>query len=402
MRLHIGIFGRTNTGKSSFINFLTGQDVSIVSEIRGTTTDTVEKTMELLPIGPVLLIDTAGIDDITDIGVKRVKKTKKVFDRTDFGIIVTESNIWGEWEDMIVDEFRKRETPFICVINKIDMVLPSDKFISMLDEKGIKHISVSSIKKENRDEVLNRIKSFIGTQNNDKTIINDILPKNSTVVLIIPIDKEAPKGRIILPQVQVLRELLDHSHTAIVTTDNDYERSLSKLAQKPELVVCDSQVVRLMVEKTPHDVKCTTFSILFSRFKGDMLKFARAAAHIELLEDGDRVAILEACSHHPADDDIGRFKIPKWISEKTGKRISFEVFSGRDFPENLKEYKLLIHCGACMVNSKEVLTRQSKAYEFDIPMTNYGMAISAANGCIKRTLEPFPEAVKAYEEELLK
>lgn len=387
MRLHIGVFGRTNSGKSSFINFITAQNVSIVSSIPGTTTDNVEKSMELLPFGPVLFIDTAGINDKTELGKLRIEKTKKAIDRTDFGIIVVEADVWGSEEEELREEFIKRKTEFIVVINKTDIKKPSESFISELKSKGINYIECSTVSSD-RNEILNRIKQIlIKNRNEDKKIINDLIPSSSFVILVIPIDKEAPKGRIILPQVQVIRELLDGGNIPVCVKETEYPYVLKTL--KPELVVCDSQVVKYVCDNTPSNVKLTTFSILFSRFKGDFKSFMEGAYAVNNLKKGDRVAVFEACSHHPIEDDIARVKIPRWLKEKVGGELAIDYFSGLDFPEDITIYKLGVHCGGCMINSKSVILRQNYFKEKNVPLTNYGMLISVCNGCLERVLSPF-------------
>lgn len=387
MRLHIGVFGRTNTGKSSFINFLTAQNVSIVSDKPGTTTDTVEKTMELLPFGPVVFIDTAGIDDRTELGKLRIEKTNKAFDRTDLGIILTEADVWGDYEDYIKSELLKRKTEVIVVINKTDIKKPSEDFKNRLKSLGLNFIECSSIKPETRNEALNKIKLFLKNDESDKKIINDIISKGSTAVLVIPIDKEAPKGRIILPQVQVIRELLDGGNTAVCVRDKEYPELLKTL--RPDIVVCDSQAVKFVCENTPSNIKLTTFSILFSRFKGDFKIFVEGAKFVERLRPGDRIAVFEACTHHPIGDDIARVKIPKWLKEKVKGEVKIDYFSGLDFPDDLSVYKMGVHCGGCMINSKNMILRQNFFKEKNIPITNYGMLIAACNGCLERVLTPF-------------
>jgi len=399
MRIHIGVFGRTNTGKSSLINYIVGQNISIVSSLPGTTTDIVEKSMELLPLGPVLLIDTAGINDGSEIGSLRVEKTKKVFDRVDFGLVVTSAGEWGEYEEGILSELEKRGSKPIIIINKIDLKRPDESFLNIFKSRKIDFIECSTKVPQSRDEFLDRLKKIlIENRNEERYIIRDLVSQKTPVVLIIPIDKEAPKGRLILPQAQVIRELLDNSNVCVVLKEGEYEDFIRHSFIKPELVVCDSQIVKFMVDKTPSDIKCTTFSILFSRFKGDMKIFVKGVREIPRLSDGDRVGILEACSHHPNCDDIGRVKLPSWIKKATGKNIKFEFFSGRDFPDNLSDYRLLIHCGGCMLNFREVLARQNLCLDKGIAVTNYGMAISYCLGVIERVLEPFPEMLDIYKE----
>ncbi|MCU0665510.1 MAG: [FeFe] hydrogenase H-cluster maturation GTPase HydF [Candidatus Omnitrophica bacterium] len=403
LRLHIGIFGRTNVGKSSFLNLVAGQDIAITSSIAGTTTDVVEKTMELLPVGPVVFLDTAGLDDSSLLGEARLKKTRKVFDRSDVIVLLTEAGNWDAYENQVVEEAQKRKIPLIAVVNKTDLKAPDEEFLSGIKVPRV--ISCSSLDLANRDKYLNALKEHILNVCPDEflnppPLIGDLLPAAGLAVLIVPIDLQAPKGRLILPQVQAIRDALDNDSGVVVVKEREYAAVLDKLKNPPDIVVCDSQVVLKMVADTPVNVKCTTFSILFSRYKGDLIEAARGAAVIEKLKPQDKVLISEACSHHAIEDDIGRVKIPRWLRQYIGGDIQIDVSSGKDYPENLSEYKLVIHCGGCMLTRREMLFRIQKAKEAGVAITNYGMAVSVVQGVIKRTLSPFPAALDAYQSQL--
>ncbi len=383
LRLHIALLGRVNAGKSSFLNLVTGQKISITSDVAGTTTDVVEKTQELLPLGPVVWLDTAGFGDTTELAEQRLAKTRKVLDRADVALLVCEGNKIGSEEQTIIDEASAHKIPLIKIFNKAD-IYPSDG----------EGIAVNSTDISSRDKVLAQLKAeLIKTAPDDvlnpPTLLGDLLPRHGTVVMIVPIDYEAPKGRIILPQVQAIRDSLDHDCTVIVTKENDYRRTLDNLKNQPDLVICDSQVVDKMVAETPETIKCTTFSILFARFKGDLIKMAEGAKMIRHLQNGDKVLIAESCTHHAVEDDIGRVKIPNWLKKKTGADLEISHVSGCDFPADLAEYKLVIQCGGCMVNRREILSRINKCETAGTAITNYGVCISELKGVLDRILEPF-------------
>ena len=405
LRLQIGLFGRTNVGKSSFLNLVAGQDVAITSPIAGTTTDVVEKSMELLPLGPVVFLDTAGLDDRSALAEARLKKTVKIFDRSDVITLMVEPNNWTDYEERIIGEAKKREIPLIVVVNKIDLDPPSADFIKEVHSKTSRVLSCSSVDFDHRDPVINLYKKFLIEVCPEDflkppPLVGDLLPGAGLAVLIVPIDLEAPKGRLILPQVQTIREALDFDASVMVVKEKEYAHSLTNLKIPPHLVICDSQVVLKMVAETPEGIPCTTFSILFARNKGDLVELARGAAVIETLRPGDRVLIAEACSHHAIEDDIGRVKIPRWVSQYVGGDLRIDVFSGRDYPENLKEYRLIIHCGGCMLTRREMLARIQKAKEEKVPITNYGLSISFSQGVIRRVLSPFPAALDSFQREL--
>lgn len=405
LRLQIGIFGKTNVGKSSILNLIAGQDVSITSPHAGTTTDVVEKSMELLPIGPVVLLDTAGLDDNSILSEKRIEKTTKIFDRADIILLITEPNIWTDFDEYILKEAEKRKTPYIIIVNKIDIQSPTEDFINTLKNKSKRIVFCSCQNFDNRDKYINQVKSYILEMCPDEilnppSILGDLLQESGIAVFIIPIDKEAPKGRLILPQVQSIRDTLDNDGFAMVVKENEYAQALKTLNKPPDIVVCDSQVVLKMVADTPKDVKCTTFSILFSRYKGDLVEAAHGAGFINKIQQGDKILIAEACSHHAIEDDIGRIKIPKWLKQYLGINVKIDVCAGRDYPENLSQYKLIIHCGACMITKREMLSRIQKAREANVPITNYGICISLLQGVIERVLSPFPEALEVYKTNL--
>jgi [FeFe] hydrogenase H-cluster maturation GTPase HydF len=397
-RLHIGIFGRRNTGKSSLLNALTHQEVSIVSDIAGTTTDPVEKPMELLPLGPVLFIDTAGIDDVGILGEKRVSKTKAVFDRTDLGLLVTNFDVWGSFEEGIISEFKKRAIPYIVVFNKSDLYPPKLDIISPLENEKTPFTYTRADKSEGisglRQLLLNTAPAdFI----NRPGILSDLVAPGEAAVLVVPIDKEAPKGRLILPQVQSIRDLLDNDSFCIVVKERELREALSRLNKPPRLVVTDSQAFLKVAADTPAEIPLTSFSILFARYQGDLNEMVRGAMAIDKLKPGDKIMIAEACSHHPIGEDIGSVKIPRWLTQYVGGKLEFVNYRGHDFPENIAEYKLIIHCGACMWNRREMLNRIIKAKEANIPLTNYGLTIAYSLGIFERALQPFPAALEIYK-----
>ncbi len=383
MRLHIGIFGKTNVGKSSLLNRITGQDVAIVSEIAGTTTDVVEKSMELLPIGPVTFLDTAGIDDKSALGAERIEKTMKILNRTDVAVVVCDYNGVDEYEKGLIEKFNELKIPFIVLVNKTDIKpleveLPYENVLQTsvkTDENLVNNFKQALIKLL-PDEFVNSPK-----------IVGDLLDEKSVVILVTPIDKEAPKGRLILPQVQTIRDLLDSDCITLVVKESELSDALNSLKNPPALVVTDSQAFRKVAEIVPESVPLTSFSILFARLKGDLDAFIKGAQAIENLQDGDRVLILESCTHHAIEDDIGRVKIPNLLRKKTGKDLIIDNISGHDFPD-ISKYALVIHCGACMTNRREVLSRILISSQKGIPITNYGIAISYCLGILERAIKP--------------
>ncbi|MCK9572916.1 MAG: [FeFe] hydrogenase H-cluster maturation GTPase HydF [Candidatus Omnitrophica bacterium] len=405
LRLHIGVFGRTNTGKSSFLNMIAGQDVAITSPVAGTTTDVVEKAMELLPIGPVVFLDTAGLDDTSELAGKRIEKTSKIFNRADIICLLTEPGIWGKFEEEVLLKAKEENIPVIAVINKIDISLPQKDFVDGVSSRVQGCILVSSVFFKKRNEYIDELKNYLiklcpDDFLNPPPLVGDLVPAGRMVVLVIPIDLQAPKGRLILPQVQTIRDALDSDSMALVVKEREYSHALSLLKEKPALAVCDSQVVMKMVADTPPDVKCTTFSILFSRYKGDLIESVKGACVIDRLKPEDKILIAESCSHHAIEDDIGRVKIPRWLRQYLGHDIEIDVYSGKDYPDNLKEYSLIVHCGGCMINRREMLYRINLAKKQGVAITNYGVCISFLQGVLKRSLSPFPAALDAYEQEM--
>ena len=398
LRLHIGLFGRRNVGKSSLLNALTRQSVSIVSEVAGTTTDPVEKPMELLPIGPVLFIDTAGIDDTGALGGKRVEKTRRVFDRVDVGIIVVQADMWDEFEEGILDELISRKVPTIVVFNKTDLHDADPLTVDRLTGRKVLCVETVASKGEGvldlREALIRSApEEFI----NAPSIIGDLVTPGELVVLVVPIDKEAPKGRLILPQVQTIRDLLDNDSYCMVVKERELRDALDRLRRPPAMVVTDSQAFLKVAGDTPDDILMTSFSILFARYKGDLAQMVRGALAIDTLGVGDRVLIAESCSHHPIADDIGRVKIPRWLTQYVGGKIEFTTVQGHDFPSDLAGCKLVVHCGACVTNRREVLSRILQCRQAGIPITNYGLTIAYSLGIFERALRPFPSAWELFD-----
>lgn len=400
MRLHIAIFGRRNVGKSSVLNSLVGQSVSIVSDQAGTTTDPVEKAMEMLPLGPVLFIDTAGIDDTGDLGRLRIRKTMSVFERADLALLIVEGRGWGSYEEELYGELKQRAVPAVIVINKVDEVTPEPDVMKILRSKGEEPVLISALTGQGIDELRERIiKAAPEEAVNLRSIIGDLLPSGELVVLVVPIDLEAPKGRLILPQVQTIRDALDNDACVMVVKEHELSSALNRLKTRPALVVTDSQAFLKVASDTPAEVPMTSFSILFARFKGDLTEMVRGATTIDRLQPGDKVLICEACAHHPIGDDIGRAKLPRWLTQYVGGKLHFDHFQGQDFPENIHDYKLIIHCGACMWNRRAMLSRIVRARQYGVPITNYGLAIAYSLGIFERALQPFPQALEVYREE---
>lgn len=399
-RLHIGLFGRRNVGKSSLLNVITRQYVSIVSEFAGTTTDPVEKPMELLPLGPVLFIDTAGIDDTGALGGLRIEKTRQVLNRTDLGVIISEGDIWGDFEENLLGELRARKIPVIAVLNKSDLAESNGKILDRLALERIPVVKTSALSGKGildfRQALLDMAPAeFVNTP----TILGDLVGAGEMAVLVVPIDKEAPKGRLILPQVQAIRDLLDNDASCIIVKERELRYVLEGLKKPPKLVVTDSQAFLKVAADTPQEIPLTSFSILFARFKGDLSQLVLGTLAIDRLKPGDRILIAEACSHHPITEDIGRVKIPRWLTQYVGGKLDFETVQGHDFPNNLSPYRLVIHCGACMMNRREMLTRLLHCRQAGVPMTNYGLTIAYSLGIFERALEPFPAAGEVYQKE---
>ena len=397
LRLHIGLFGRRNVGKSSVLNSITRQESAIVSDTAGTTTDPVEKPMELLPIGPVLFIDTAGVDDVGALGQKRVEKTKRVFDRTDIAVVVVDAGDWGDFESSLIDEFAKRNTPVLVIFNKSDLGLPSPAVRDELKTLNIASIETTATGPQCRHqfrEIL--IKALPESFIQSPTIIGDLVPPGELAVLVVPIDLEAPKGRLILPQVQTIRDLLDHDACCMVVKERELKEGLNRLRTPPAIVVTDSQAFLKVAADTPPEILMTSFSILFARMKGDLDAFVSGAKTIDALKSGDQVLVADACTHHQIGDDIGRVKIPRWLTQYVGGKLEFKHVQGADFPDDLSPYKLVIHCGSCTFNRQHLLSRIEKCRAAGVPITNYGITIAYSLGIMDRVLSPFPSALEAY------
>lgn len=395
LRLHIGIFGRRNVGKSSLLNALTRQQVAIVSEVAGTTTDPVEKPMEMLPLGPVVFIDTAGIDDEGGLGSLRVEKTRRILDRTDLALLVAAGDGWGRFEGELLEEFARRQVPVIVVWNKSDLSGPPPAVVETLSRLCVPCVATAAA---GGDGIAALRGALIAAAPDDwinpPTILGGLADgwePGAPVVLVIPIDQEAPKGRIILPQVQVIRDLLDHERWCVVVKENALADALATLRRPPALVVTDSQAFAEVSALVPPDVPLTGFSVLMSRWKGDLAELARGAVAIDTLRPGDRVLIIDACTHHPITDDIAREKLPRWLNAHVGGELAITNSQGRDWPADLATYKLVVHCGACMWNRREMLSRILHAREAGVPITNFGMAIAWSLGVFARALAPFPE-----------
>ncbi|MFZ0829184.1 MAG: [FeFe] hydrogenase H-cluster maturation GTPase HydF [Verrucomicrobiia bacterium] len=391
LRLHIAFFGRRNVGKSSLLNAITRQQVSIVSPVAGTTTDPVEKPMELLPLGPVLFIDTAGIDDTGELGALRVQKTRQVLERTDLAVLVAEAGMWGEFEEEILRELACRQIPAVVVFNKIDAGEPDAVLTARLRELKLRVVCASAVRSTG---ILDLRQALLDAAPPDfidsPAILGDLVGPGQLVVLVVPIDKEAPKGRLIQPQVLAIRDLLDSDAYCLVVKERELRSALDRLKLPPKLVVTDSQAFLKVAADTPRGVPLTSFSILMSRFKGDLLTQVQGTLAIENLRRNDRVLIAEACSHHPIGEDIGRVKIPRWLTQYTGEKLRIEHVQGHDFPDDLSPYKLVIHCGGCMWNRREMLGRILRCQQAGVPITNYGLAIAYSLGIFARALEPFP------------
>lgn len=390
LRLHISIFGRTNVGKSSFLNAVTAQDVSIVSDKKGTTTDVVEKSTELFPIGPVTFLDTAGIDDSTDLSEQRIEKTMKVLNRTDVAVLITTAVGFTDYEIGLTDKFKELKIPYIVIINKSDIEKISDDKLNEIYNYTKNVCELSATKTENITDIF--VSELVKIVPDDfvtpPSIIGDKLDKSDFVVLVTPIDKEAPKGRLILPQVQTIRDVLDNNCISVVTQVNNLKTVLDNLKTKPRMFVTDSQAFREVNEIVPNDIDLTSFSILFARLKGDLNAFINGANAVKTLKPQDKVLVLESCTHHAIDDDIARVKIPKLLQKKLGFELDFDYKTGHDFPD-ITPYKLIIHCGACMTNRKEVLSRILIANKYHVPITNYGIIISYCLGILDRAVKMF-------------
>ncbi|MEQ8198175.1 MAG: [FeFe] hydrogenase H-cluster maturation GTPase HydF [Clostridiaceae bacterium] len=400
-RVHIALFGMTNAGKSSIINALTNQEISIVSDVKGTTTDPVYKSIEILPIGPCVIIDTAGLDDDSELGESRRKKTLEVLSKTDVALVVVDSTIGvGENDKAIIKQLKEKKIPVVCILNKADQrSITKEEVNNTGIEIGVPAVSVSALNKNGIEELKQKIINIIPDNEDKFKLVGDLINPGDIVVLVTPIDKAAPKGRLILPQQQTIRDIIESDAIAVVTKEHELRETLENLKKKPKLVITDSQVFLKASADTPKDIMLTSFSILLARYKGNLIELVKGAKAVESLEDGDTVLISEGCTHHRQCDDIGTVKIPRWVRQITGKQINFEHSSGASFTDDIKKYKLIIHCGGCMLNRKAMLSRIDNAVKHDIPIVNYGVLIGYVQGILERALEPFPLAKAIYDGE---
>ena len=390
-RIHIALFGKRNAGKSSVINALTNQELAIVSEVKGTTTDPVYKSMELLPLGPVVMIDTPGLDDEGELGKKRVKKAKEVLSKADIALVIMDAaqGVTSFEQDMM-ELMEKRKIPYLKVYNKIDL--------SEREETDEDACYVSAVTGEGIQELKEAIGRIVPSEKETQKIAGDLVAPLDLVVLVVPIDSAAPKGRLILPQQQTIRDLLESGAASVVVRDFELAGVLEKLGTRPALVITDSQAFEQVAEDVPDDIMLTSFSILFARYNGDLEEEIRGIRALKSLKDGDRILIAEGCTHHRQCDDIGTVKIPRWLRQYTGKEFQIETSSGNGFPDDLEDYQMIIHCGGCMLNRREMKSRIQRAVEAGVPIVNYGVLIACIKGILERSLEPFPEALKILNE----
>ena len=401
-RVHIGFFGRRNAGKSSVLNAVTGQDLAVVSDVKGTTTDPVQKSMELLPLGPVVVIDTPGIDDEGELGALRVKKSYQVLNKSDAAVLVVDASLGLCEEDFaFIEHIQKKQIPYAVAFNKSDLAPSASlaKDLQYLKEHHIDFVSVSTADLSGIDTLKEKIATLAKTEDTKLRIVADLIHPSDFVVLVVPIDKAAPKGRLILPQQQTIRDILEADATAIVVKEYELRDTLSHLGKKPRLVITDSQVFAKVSADTPADIMLTSFSILFARYKGNLPALIKGVTALEQIEDGDKILVSEGCTHHRQCDDIGSVKLPRWIRQYTGKEPEFVFSSGTEFPTDLSPYKMIVHCGGCMLNEREMKYRLACAKDQNIPMTNYGLLIAYIQGILKRSVEPFPAVSMMLTEE---
>lgn len=403
-RVHIGFFGRRNAGKSSVLNAVTGQDLAVVSDVKGTTTDPVQKSMELLPLGPVVVIDTPGIDDEGELGALRVKKSYQVLNKSDAAVLVVDASLGLCEEDFaFIEHIQKKQIPYAVAFNKSDLAPSASlaKDLQYLKEHQIDFVSVSTADLSGIDTLKEKIATLAKTEDTKLRIVADLIHPSDFVVLVVPIDKAAPKGRLILPQQQTIRDILEADATAIVVKEYELRDTLAHLGKKPRLVITDSQVFAKVSADTPADIMLTSFSILFARYKGNLPALVKGVTALEQIEDGDKILVSEGCTHHRQCDDIGSVKLPRWIRQYTGKEPEFVFSSGTEFPADLSPYKMIVHCGGCMLNEREMKYRLACAKDQNIPMTNYGILIAYIQGILKRSVEPFPAVSMMLTEEPL-
>lgn len=399
-RVHIALFGKRNAGKSSLINAITKQEIAVVSPVKGTTTDPVYKSMELLPIGPVVFVDTAGLDDEGELGELRKRKTLEVLNKTDVALLVIDAAEGiSDFDVAMAAYIKQKKIPVIGVLNKIDLTGDIEKVKKEAEMKlDLSLLPVSVTDKKGLAELKKTIGEAVPDEEDKFKIVGDLVKPGDFVVLVTPIDKAAPKGRLILPQQQTIRDILESDAIAVVTKEYELKETLERLGTKPSLVITDSQAFLKAAADTPKDIPLTSFSILFARHKGDLAELVKGARAVEGLKDGDRVLIAEACTHHQQSDDIGRVKIPRWIRQMTGKHLEFEYSNGFSFPDNLKEYALIVHCGSCMLNRRSMLYRIEQAVEAKVPIVNYGVLIAYMQGIFPRAIEPFPLVRMLWDE----
>ena len=396
-RVHISFFGRRNAGKSSLVNAVTGQNLAVVSDVKGTTTDPVKKSMELLPIGPVVIIDTPGFDDEGALGELRVQKTREILAKTDVAVLVLDATEeMGAQEQEFLALLQEKKLPFVVVKNKVDLVNGEAPAKANGDaiQSAYPVIYVSATKNINVKELKDLLGSLAKTKENNKKIVADLLEKGDVVILVTPIDESAPKGRLILPQQQTIRDIIDAGCMAFVCQDTELPQTLASLAKPPKMVITDSQAFGRVSKMVPQEIPLTSFSILFARYKGDLATQVKGAAMLSKLQDGDKILIAEGCTHHRQCGDIGTVKLPNWIQKFSNAKVQIDFTSGGEFPQDVSGYKLIVHCGGCMLNEAEMKHRISLAKEADVPMTNYGVAIAHVNGILKRSLELFPEVLE--------
>lgn len=393
-RVHIGFFGRRNAGKSSVMNAVTGQDLAVVSDVRGTTTDPVYKSMELLPLGPVVMMDTPGIDDEGELGALRVRKSYQVLNKTDVAVLVIDGSVGVTPEDKaLLKRIREKKIPYVIAVNKKELAAPNalEKIVDELNSEDGQIIAVSAATGEGIDELKEQIAAAADTEEPEHYIVRDLLKPSDMAVLVVPIDKAAPKGRLILPQQQTIRDILEADAVSVVVKETELKNVLGQFQNKPKMVITDSQAFEKVAADTPEDILLTSFSILFARYKGDLAAVVKGVTSLDTLEDGDAILISEGCTHHRQCDDIGTVKLPRWIREYTGKEIRIETTSGTEFPDDLTKYKMIVHCGGCMLNEREMKYRLKCAEDQGVPMTNYGITIAYMKGILKRSVEVFPE-----------
>lgn len=399
-RVHIALFGKRNAGKSSLINAITKQEIAVVSPVKGTTTDPVYKSMELLPLGPVVFIDTAGLDDEGELGELRKRKTLEVLEKTDLALLVVDASEGiSEFEMAMAAYLKQKKIPAIGILNKTDLIVAAEPLLQEASAKlGLKLLPVSAAAGKGLNELRKAMGDSVPDDEDKFKIVGDLIGPGDFVVLVTPIDKAAPKGRLILPQQQTIRDILESDAIAVVTKEFELKETLERLGTKPRLVITDSQAFLKAAADTPKDIPLTSFSILFARHKGDLTELVKGAKAVERLKDGDKILIAEACTHHQQSDDIGRVKIPRWIRQTTGKELTFEFASGYSFPNNINDYSLIVHCGSCMLNRRSMLHRIAQAVEAGVPIVNYGVLIAYVQGIFPRAIDMFPLARMMWDE----